>query len=274
MPVEGIASVFSAVMGHATTLFSYFHPSKSPYYGMSVAGIVGICALFFIERASWLAALIPISLVLILLALATLTSSKYLFTVDEYNDQLKFARSLAITTAIVCLVVVAINPNNPLGYESLGGRPITPCDGDCGDRPAIFMVYIICLAQILLFLAYVFLFKDYNENVAPVRDEFDPAASPAQGANVAEHNNVQIALVMCAYLAGMTVISNRVPKTYFYETLSLALFGLIWLSCAVKVALFIRRNFRLQPPTSRAQPLTNPRTNIVTFRQMKGGSGS
>ncbi len=274
MPVEGIASVFSAVLGHATTLFSYFHPSKSPYYGMSVSGIVGICALFFIGKAAWLAALIPISIVLVMLALATLTSSKFLFTVGEYNDQLKFARSLAVTTAVICVIVLVINPNNPLGYESISGEKIPVCSNECGDRPAMLMVYITSLTQILLFLAYAFLFKDYEEDVSSARGQVDLAELSERGPEIVEHNNVQIALVMCAYLAGMTVISNHVTQSYLYESISLILFGAIWLSCAFKVGLFIRRNFSLQPPRNAVQPLAPARANVVTFRQIRSSRGS
>lgn len=279
---EGIGSVFSAAFGYVPTLFSYFNPSRSPYYAMTVACIVALCVLFFLGQSAWIAAYIPVSLVLVILAIVTLRAPRYLFSIDEYNDQLKFARSLAVTTAVVCIVFLVHSPRNPLGYGPIdGGATRSPgaTNSDGGDPylgPTILGIYLFCLAQILLFLAYMFVFANYKEAVRSRANENgenqqDPALQPPE---IAERNYVQIALVMCAYLAGMTVVANRVEHTFTFEILTLLLFGSVWLACAVQVILFVARNFSLQPPHDIVLPLRPPAANVITFKQLRSGSAA
>jgi hypothetical protein len=257
MPGEGIVSVFSAAMGYVPTLFSYFNPRQSPYYSMTVACIVGIGWFFFSPHAAWIAAFVPLALVLGVLAAGVLSSPRFEFTIDEYNDQLKFARGLAVTTASICIVFLSYNKYSFLGYDSV----VDPGAGGGADNHVwgwpILFVYTCCLVQIGLFLAYHFVFKGYEEQVRT------------------ERNYVQIALVMCAYLAGMTWVVDRSPQLdeshgiFPLAWMTLVLFASIWLTSASIVFLFVRRNFALQPPVAPVQSLKPSGTNVVTFRQVE-----
>lgn len=268
---EGLGSIFSAAIGYAPTLFSYFNPSRSPYYAMSVACIVGLCVLFLFDQSSWIAAFVPLSVVLVTLAIATMRSPKILFTVDEYNDQLKYARSLAVTTAAICIVFIAHNPQNPLGYGSIMGGVVQGCAHGCDSslRWSILVVYLFCIAQILLFLAYAYVFASYQEITGS--SEGLPKGAVAEARVVSpreERNYVQVALIMCAYLAGMTWVTDRASKTFPFEILTVMLFGGVWIVCALHVLRFVYRNFSLAPPID-VVPLRPAPSNVITFKQVQ-----
>jgi len=209
--------------------------------------------------------------VLLILAVVTMNSPRFQFSIDEYNDQLKFARSLAITTAIVCLAFIVHNPRNPLGYGPLSAPadahpPQTvsaETQGDTYLQYAIIGVYVVCILQIVLFLAYAFVFEGYDETVQALA-----AGDGSRRRLKVERNYVQVALVMCAYLAGMTIITNHMEKSSTFQIDTVAFFAAIWLTCAIQVLLFIRSNFSLAPPVDVIRPLQPQTANVITLRQL------
>ena len=279
--VEGIGGVISAAAGYASNLFAYFSPSRSPYYAMTVAAVVGLCWIFAVERGAWIAAFVPICLVMIILAGLTMRTSRYLFNRSEYNDQLKFARSLAVTTALICMAVLVLSQNTMLGYapqdisnDSVQGA-MPGCDQTHTCYPLFqwtnLIAYVMCLAQMALFLAYAFLFANFDERIQTL-GATDPAADP-RTVRLPERNYVQIALIMSAYLAGFTFITDHNPTKRFvirgsldaFEIWTLSLLGILWVTCAVQVLLFVSRNFKLEiPPDVEA---LSPSSTVVAFKQ-------
>lgn len=282
--VEGIGGVISAAAGYASNLFAYFSPSRSPYYAMTVAAVVGLCWIFDVQRGAWIAAFVPICLVMLVLAALTMRTTRYLFNKFEYNDQLKFARSLAVTTALICMAVLVLNQNTLLGYPlqnvdehgALVDGAIAGCLQTKSCRPmgqwTNLIAYVLCLSQMLLFLAYAFLFVNFDERIQ-TQGPPDPAADP-RAVRLPERNYVQIALIMSAYLAGFTFISDHTnPKGFvvdgslnLFEICALTLLGMLWAVCAVQVMLFVARNFRLEIPPD--VELLNPPSSVVAFKQV------
>jgi len=272
---DGAGTVLSAAFGYASSLFSYFSPSRSPYYAMTVTCVVALCAVISFDNAAWVAAFIPIAIVLLFLSALTMKAGRFQFSKEEYNDQLKFARSLSVTTAIVCIVFLVLNESNPLGYGPVTGGPAPEtCTGDnpCDLvlRWTITIVYFLCLVQIALFLAYAFVFGHFDELVKQQESAASPAGATGNvpsPARLPERNYVQIALIMSAFLAGSTYIVNRSDQTYEAEILILLLFGMLWAVCAFQVLLFVRRNFKLQVPID-IEPIQRAGTNVITIKQV------
>jgi len=269
--IEGVTQIATAVAGYASNLFAYFSPTRSPYYAMTVVAVVGLCWIFDADRGAWVAVFVPFSIIIITLAMMTMRSSRYLFSKIEYNDQLKFSRSLAVTTALICIVVLALNKFTMLGYPQLqtGGDAKLGCEQLKTCVPFLqwtnLIGYILCLAQISLFLAYAFLFVNFDEKIRTLAESEnkDPRV-----VRIPEKNYVQIALIMSAYLAGFTFVTDRAKddnSQMIPEMWTLALFGLLWLVCAAQVFLFVARNFRLEQPVD-IEPL-NPVATVISLKQ-------
>ena len=224
---------------------------------------------------AWVAAFVPIAIVLVILAGATMRSPKFVFTLDEYNDQLKFARSLAVTTAAICLIFLVRNSHNPLGYGPVTGGPAHVCEGpecDAALSWSILLVYILCLIQIMLFLAYEFIFENYTEATDSGHAAAGGESQIRRPVMKTARNYVQIALIMCAYLAGMTWVTERASSTFPLEIFTLILFGGIWGACAIQVLLFVQRNFSISRPIDAVQPLHPRGVNVVTLQQLPANS--
>jgi hypothetical protein len=269
MPGEGLGAV-SAVVSYASNLFSYLSPTRSPYYATTVACVVALCWTFAVGRGAWIALYVPIAVLLVILTLFTLRSPKFWFNRSEYNDQLKFARSLAVTSSVVCVTFLILNSQTPLGYHQLyaDGDAKAPCTGaDCHAlvQVANLGAYIICLCQMLLFLTYEFVFGRFDERVlsleqTPADERLHPAG------RLAERNYVQIALIMSTYLAGITTVVDYAKEESAFMALLLGLFAALWLVCATHVLLFVQRNFKMEQPPD-VEPLEQA-GNVIKLKHV------
>ncbi len=228
----------------ATSLASYFNPSKSPFYSVAVIGAV---ALFLssdkIPPNEWLYVFIPIWVVLLLTYVLTLRAKPNFLDDDkdatrEYDEQVKFARSLSISSALLCLVFAA---------REVSGLPFK-------------LVYVACLVQIATFLVFAW-------------------AYIGGAASLRTRNFVQIALVTSTFLIGATVCSISSDKgptdpsvqsapvkqqlRFFvvdnlqsrYWTAAGALYAL-WVFCELYWLWHLRQyiSFSLRPPADKAEP--------------------
>jgi hypothetical protein len=86
-----------------STVFTYFNPTKSPYYTIGLAACVGLfwaCDVADYQLWRWL--FLPGFLVATL-TLALSIDSRNTLTREEHADQLRFARSTCISVAVIAL---------------------------------------------------------------------------------------------------------------------------------------------------------------------------
>ena len=173
MPGTGLAT---AVAGGLIPFLEYFRPTKSPYLLMVLFGIIGLLVLDYLfgprnyETFYWYWLAIPIAGVLIFVtSLMFRDKTKELESKqedgDEFEAQLKFSRSVCISTAILCLAV--------------GGVKLSSGRSDF----MFFFHFGACVCQLLVFLAFA---------TARLRRE-EPRTSM---------NHVQIALVTSLFILG------------------------------------------------------------------------
>lgn len=127
-------SIVGSSVSIASTIFSYFSPSKSPFYGVIAFGAMALilsCQEISPDHWWWVAA--PIYVVLIIAFLMSLTD-KPAFEKGQHEEQLRFARSFGISSALLALVLTARSVGN--------------------DNMSFWLNYTTCLAQTALFLLY------------------------------------------------------------------------------------------------------------------------
>lgn len=204
-----------------TTVFSYFSPTKSPYYAVISFGTVGLVLARQINETNWLIIFLPIYLTLLVSTILSLRSRPE-FTSEEYNNQLRFARSFGISSAILCLVFTGLR------VESFDDQ------GVLINRWFFWSGYFVCLAQIVVFLLYIFIYHNYD-------------------AHQAGRNFIQITLVTASFLIGSTyTVTQRFdPETTQHLATLLGLYAL-WLICIGYLTAYLVQNFKLAPPPDAA----------------------
>lgn len=153
-----------ATIGFAQGVARYFSPSRSPHYAVVVAACFAL--VLSCEKIDagmyWLSVIIPAGLVLVTsLALAFATPA--VFSDEEHEDQLRFVRSISISTATIWLVVIV--------------REIE------GDDEVFAIAYAACVVQAIIFLLYA-------------------AAKNYSAESFRRINLVQLALITTALLSG------------------------------------------------------------------------
>lgn len=219
-----------AAVSIATTVFGYFSPTKSPYYATIAAGTGALVYSREVHEVNWTITFVPLVCVL---GVSTLLSffSRPSFTSQEYNNQLKFARSFGISSAIICLVYGA-RMIRPERLETLEGQ------APLYENTWIFLTsYSASLLQLLLFLFYIFVFHNYE--------------SKQKGQNF-----VQLSLVVSTFLIGATYAATTSEEGLRHDAVLVALYAL-WLSCAAYLCVYLVRNLRLAPPLdAESEPLS------------------
>lgn len=200
-----------------TTVFSYFSPTKSPYYAVISFGTAGLVLAREINETNWLIIFLPIYLTLLVSAILSLRSRPE-FTSEEYNNQLRFARSFGISSAILCLVFTGLR------VESFDDQ------GEFVNRWFFWSGYFVSLAQIVVFLLYIFIYHNYN-------------------ARQTGRNFIQMTLVTSSFLIGATyTVTERFdPETPQHLVTLLGLYAL-WAICISYLTLYLAQNFTLVPP--------------------------
>lgn len=208
-----------AAVSIATTVFGYFSPTKSPYYAIIAAGTGALIYSREVHDLNWVIIFVPVVGVLAVSTLLSFFSSPS-FTSEEYNNQLKFARSFGISSAIICLVYAAIE---------IGPEASTQGESTTYENTWYFMTsYAVCLMQLLLFLLYIFVFHNYE--------------SKQKGQNF-----VQLSLVVSTFLIGATYAATTYDAGMKDDAVLVSLYAL-WLCCAGFLSVYLVRNIRLAPP--------------------------
>lgn len=178
----------------ATTILSYFSPSKSPFYSVIAFGTISlILSCTQITKNLWLWVALPIFAVLALCA-ALSFKDRTIFEGDQGEDQLRFARSFSISSALLTFVMTA---------KMVGAEEI-----------AFWANYCACIAQIVVFLLYAWARSGTLEQQR-------------------ELNFVQFALITATFLIGASTSNVLWVATKLdsqnYLVVSVALYAL-WLS--------------------------------------------
>ncbi|MCW8914361.1 MAG: hypothetical protein OQK24_00745 [Magnetovibrio sp.] len=208
--------IASAAMSFATTVFGYFSPTKSPYYAVIVFGTVAATILMDANEINWIFGFVPVALTL-LISSALAFRSKPDFTAKEYNDQLKFARSFGVSSALLCLAlaVAMIEPETS--------------DGRTENRFEYLLAYGASLVHIILFLSYIFVFHNFNARRRGV-------------------NFVQISLITSTYLIGVTYVAiHYSPDNEHHRNTIIVLWGL-WLMCGLYLGKYLFSNIKFAIP--------------------------
>ncbi|GAB4394446.1 MAG: hypothetical protein Tsb0032_19670 [Kiloniellaceae bacterium] len=209
-----------------TTVFSYFSPTKSPYYAVISFGTAGLVLAREIDPMNWLIVFLPIYLTLLVSTVLSLRSRPE-FTSEEYNNQLKFARSFGISSAILCLAFTGLNVES---YDD---------QGELVNRWYFWTGYFVSLAQIVVFLLYIFIYHNYN-------------------ARQTGRNFIQLTLVTASFLIGATYTVTEYfdPESSAHLATLLGLYAL-WAICIAYLSLYLAQNFQLEPPQD-ATPQRDP----------------
>ncbi len=183
----------------ASTILSYFSPTKSPFYSVIAFGTIAlILTCERLEKVNWFWVSLPVFAVL---ALSAVLSFKYVtvFEPGEGEDQLRFARSFSISSALLTFVITARETQQ--------------------DSLAFWANYDACLAQIVTFLMYTWVRSESAEEQHKL-------------------NFVQFALITATFLIGASYANaqyaSRVteklaqPSTERYLVVAVSLYGL-WL---------------------------------------------
>lgn len=211
--------------------FDYFRPTRSPYLIVVLVGISGLIAASFLfqfeidtnRRTYWFFAAIPSVGVLILLTLFTFLHAPEQGgeTTDDFDSQLRFSRSVCISSALICLILgsikFAVQPNDTIFY----------------------LLVFSCVWQIIVFVLYA----------AARLKRSEPSTSL---------NHFQISLITASYLFAITtsLILLDPSKGYFtYMTsdesvlnllgITSLLFWLLWISCQVYWTIRLKRIFSI-----------------------------
>lgn len=173
IPPLGVGTAFGALI----PFLDYFRPTRSPYLLIVIFSIVAL--LYSNEKLKgdhWYWVAIPIALVLVVVTAFTFIHAE---TEDaeqskeERDTQLKFSRSICISTAVLCLV---------WGSSS----------DSASELDSVFFVnYVMCICQIVVFVIYT---------AARLKKEEPPLYL----------NHFQVALVTSALLVGATVCIHSI----------------------------------------------------------------
>ena len=160
-------------LGSTSTVFTYFNPTRSPYYTIGLAACVALFYSCDVTRGpSWLGLSVPAYLVAGLTLVLSIDSGNNL-TKEEHEDQLRFARSTCISVAVLALAFAG----REIATGGQQSQPLSP-----NELHNFKINVIICSIQIVLFLVY-----NWGLN--------------KQGLPVADRNYVQITLLTSAFLA-------------------------------------------------------------------------
>ena len=209
-----------------TSVFSYFNPTRSPYY---TSGLAACIALYFacdVERNDlWLWVAIPAFMVAALTLLLSIDSGNNL-TREEHAEQLRFARSTSISSAVLVL--------------SFAGTVIARSVGDPKVPHAMFnfkVNVVICCIQIALFVLY---------NWALNRQDISGA----------DRNYVQITLLTSAFLVDTCCnLAQLTDSGSAHHQLTAYGLGFLWICCVIfwVVKLIGMRIIQIQRPEPVAQ---------------------
>lgn len=205
-------------LSFATTILSYFSPSKSPFYSVVAFGTIALilsCA--EIAQVRWPPVAIPVFLVLALSAVLSFKSRPN-FDAGQGEEQLRFARSFSISSALLAFVVTA--------------RSVDEIDS------MFWLSYFACLSQIVVFLAYTWARSQTQEEQSAI-------------------NFVQFALITGTFLIGASYASVQyaifVPEdspAYFrnqYFVVAWMLYFL-WLCCMLYWLYHLSRLIKVDIP--------------------------
>ena len=167
----------------------YLRPARSPYILVVIFGIIGLVSsagLFhkrFWDRTEYYFLFVPLAIVLILLTIFSFmhkVQSGAGLSDEDVDEQLKFSRSICISSAILCLVFGCWRIAETL-FDWI-----------------FYFHYFVCTVQITTFIVYSAARLKYEELVTSL-------------------NHFQIALVTSAYLVAATVCVGLVELAQGFE---------------------------------------------------------
>ena len=211
-------SLLPAATSLATTIFSYFSPTKSPYYSVIAFSAVALTLSVDVRENYWLI-VAPMFLVMAI-STALALRSKPDFTSREYNNQLRFARAFGISSAVLCLAFIGLR---------IEPEP----DPDLPERIVnswwFWAGYAAAVGQAGLFMLYIFIYHSYE--------------SKQRGVNF-----IQLSLIFGTFLIAATYISVEHGGRETEPVVALLFLYLLWTICALFILGYLLRNFQLVRP--------------------------
>lgn len=129
-----MAAMLGSAVPIGNAILAHFNPAKSPFYGVIAFGTAALLLTCQgIAPAHWQAVSVPIWCVLAI-AWSLSLNDAHTFEPGQHEDQLRFARSLSISGALLALVLTA---------RAVDAQPM-----------AFWLNYIACFFQVLVFLLY------------------------------------------------------------------------------------------------------------------------
>ena len=196
-------------LGSVSTVFTYFNPTRSPYYTIGLAACAGIFYSCDVTRSSlWPWLFVPSYLVAGLTLFLSIDSRNNL-TKAEHEDQLRFARSTCISVAVLALAFAG----REIAGTSDATQPLSP-----NEVFDFKLNIVICCVQIVLFLVY-----NWGLN--------------KQDLQTADQNYVQITLLTSAFLADTSLNmafagDGKGTVNSHHQTSAYAL-GALWVLCVI-----------------------------------------
>ena len=176
------------IMGFSQAILANFSPAKSPYYAVVFSGVFSLILLSYFagDRIGWLFGFPAIGAVLIFATVMALRSRPE-YNVEEYNEQLRFARAISLSVGMLSLAFCVSDVKPGMFFAEKG------IDVILEDQYLwyFWLSYICSLGQIAVFAVYFLVYKD--SDVEPRKVNF-----------------VQLSLVTSAFVVGCTYCSIHI----------------------------------------------------------------
>lgn len=215
----------------ATTIGSYFSPTRSPFYPIVAISIISL-ELSAGIRTNWWIFYLPIAIVLLISTLLSFSSHPE-FKKKEYKDQIRFARACTVSAAVLGLA--------GLGKFESKTNLIT------WEQWDFWFVYVAGVAQAAVLMMYTYI---YNNR-----------ALPSRGLNF-----VQLALITSSYLLGAAyaAVAAQPGKDEFAFKVTLVTILMGWSLCMLLWMKHLRDAFRTRATPAEATSKTPSTTKVVS----------
>lgn len=247
-------SVTGSGISIAKTILEYFNPAKSPFYSVVAFSTLSLGVIVALSPVHWEYGVYPIYITLFVSVLYSLKDDTNM-SIEEYNDQLRFARVFAISAAclaIAIIVVFAVPSQLEQQFEGGVGEQSVEEEGpvDLASYPWVtsynvvfYVPYTCAVIQIILYFMFIFVYHSHNTKIG--------------GPNFIQHALIMSTLIlgMAAIARYVSVFGTQLSHFIFYEAVIIVLYGeaLLWFICAYYTFSYLKRNVRFLPPRDAAQ---------------------
>jgi len=213
VPGEFVAPVASA----SGSLLNYFSPTRSPYYTVALAACFALAWVCDVEQHDlWLILFIP-AFVVAVMTLWLSFDAKNVLSEAEHAEQLRFARSTSISSAVLSLAFAG-------AHIAWKGQ----------EQSFFYWTFALCSVQIVIFV--VFSWALNQEGSLP-------------GSN---RNYVQLTLLTSAFLVdtatNLALASGEKGEAATHHVWTARALGMLWLLCVAFWVMTLRKVISIYRP--------------------------